>query len=339
MAFIVNTAQDGDDAVLGDGTAGYMSGGKLLTSLRSAIQEGNDLANAGTTSVTITFDMPAIASDRISFTNRLTELGANFTIEGPGASLLAVERDPSTQTRFRVFKVSEGKAVSINNLGIRNGSDSGSGGGIFNAGSLTLDGCAVYNNKSDFMGGGIYSQGNLTIRNSFVYLNDAGLGGGIVIDGGQSSQISASHVISNSAVSSGGGIAIYATGARFSTTEIYGNTADIGGGIYSNKPIEMSGGVIHGNTATAEGGGLYLFTAANEITGLSGIELTDNHTGGKGGGVYIRGGDFRLTQPVSFSGNTADNGGKNDGGAYNKNDAKVTIFNPPANSQAISADE
>ena len=67
----------------------------------------------------------------------------------------------------RVFSVAEGIEVSMVNLRICGGVTTASGGGIRNAGTLKLTGCAVVDNSAA-RGGGIESSGELTLINCTV---------------------------------------------------------------------------------------------------------------------------------------------------------------------------
>ena len=84
----------------------------------------------------------------------------------------------------RVFSVAEGIEVSMVNLRICGGVTTASGGGIRNAGTLKLTGCAVVDNSAA-RGGGIESSGELTLINCTVAGNSAKTtGGGLDISGG-----------------------------------------------------------------------------------------------------------------------------------------------------------
>src|SRR5882724_12484158 len=70
----------------------------------------------------------------------LPALDSNMKILGPGANALTVKRD-SAASAFRIFKVNSGKTVTIDGLTITNGNITGIfgfGGGIYNAGTLTI---------------------------------------------------------------------------------------------------------------------------------------------------------------------------------------------------------
>jgi hypothetical protein len=134
----------------------------------------------------------------INLNNVLPDLAHNISINGPGANLLTV-RGAGSEGRypFRVFTVPAGATVSISGLTITNGYSTG-GGGIANAGTLTLSNSTVTGNAAyyegtfDFPayapGGGIYNGNNsgtavLTIINSTISGNWAGGDGGGIANG------------------------------------------------------------------------------------------------------------------------------------------------------------
>ena len=74
----------------------------------------------------------------------------------------------------RVFSVTQGSAIVLNNMTIRDGLVSGSekGGGILNMGALTLNNVTLRNNSAGyFYGSGIYSNGSLTVMASHILSN------------------------------------------------------------------------------------------------------------------------------------------------------------------------
>src|SRR2546427_514412 len=121
-------------------------------SLRQAIA---DAALGDTINFAVTGTI-ALTTGELLITNDLS-------IAGPGATNLAL----SGQGATRVFEIGSNATVSISGLTIRNGrapTPGGSGGGFYNAGSLTLSACILTGNGG---GGNFYLGG------------DGGSGGGI----------------------------------------------------------------------------------------------------------------------------------------------------------------
>ena len=118
------------------------------------------------------------------------EINENLTIQGPGASLLAI-----LASGTRLFQVDAGANVTLSGLTIKGGTGDaypqdgfntpppydGYGGGILNLGMLTLSGCNVTQNGA-YEGGGICNFGTMTLSGCTVTGNSAQAGGGIFND-------------------------------------------------------------------------------------------------------------------------------------------------------------
>jgi hypothetical protein len=106
-----------------------------------------------------------------------------------------------------------------------------SGGGINNAGNLTIIRCSIEHNAAD-AGGGIASSGNLTIEDSQILGNRASssYGGGILL-GNSSATIRRTDIKANSAVSSGGGISVTNSELQIDDSVISENRAEGSGGL------------------------------------------------------------------------------------------------------------
>ena len=218
-----------------------------------------------------------------------------MTIQGPGANLLTVMRsDVGVIPRFRVFTITAG-TVGISGLTISNGATaSGSaggpgtdGGGISNAGTLTLSAVTITGNAAGSggnggaspggnggFGGGVFNNGTLAINNSTINANNAGTGG----DG-----------VTGGAGGSGGGI--YNTGAgtlTITNSTISGNqtgpggspagaAGGSGGGIATAGTLTLTSSTVTANTATGSGGGL------SRTAGVTTIQ--NSIIGGNTGGV------------------------------------------------------
>jgi CSLREA domain-containing protein len=155
----------------------------------------------------------------------------------------------------RVFDVLAGVHAEIQGLTIRNGLVAGPGGGVRNAGSLTLSRSLVSGNAAT---------------------TAAGFGGGIWSSGGGSElAVAASAVVSNSAIGSGGGLAVGAA-AQVSNTTVAGNNAgDFGGGIYVYANTD---GLFTELTVTADGSGQKgggIFAEGSPFIGVNHPELRD----------------------------------------------------------------
>lgn len=263
-------------------------------SLRQAIAD----ACAGST---ITFDMGMVVSP-ITLTSGELSISQNLTINGPGSSLLTVQRSAAEGTPdFRIFKINPGLTVSISALTMSNGRISGTfpgnyGGAIWNNHStLNINNSIISGNSAVSVsplgfGGGIFNDGadsgsaTLTILNTQITGNSAtGNGGGIFNYGSHGSAtltITGSTIANNSAQSAGGGILSSGQSGsapmQITNSLISGNTAPIGGGINNegtqngSAPLKIANTTISGNNATVIGGGL----VSQGTTNISGAPVT-----------------------------------------------------------------
>ena len=115
-----------------------------------------------------------LTEDTITLDPTLGQLviDSNVRIEGNGATIDAGQAN-------RVLYAAKGVFASINGLIISGGQTEGPGGGIYNAGTLTLHNLTLSNNNAG-QGGGIWNHGTLTLTASTISDNTAsGSGGGI----------------------------------------------------------------------------------------------------------------------------------------------------------------
>jgi hypothetical protein len=127
------------------------------------------LSNAGDRD-TISFGV----TGTINLTSALPTLAHSIEIDGPGADLMTMRRN--TGGMYRIFTVNSGADVSISGVAIANGGSASlgfAGGGIYNAGTLTLVDSNLSGNIVSFegQGGGIYNAGTLTVSNTTLASN------------------------------------------------------------------------------------------------------------------------------------------------------------------------
>jgi uncharacterized repeat protein (TIGR02543 family) len=156
--------------------------------------------------------------------------------------------------------------LTLDNLQITGGTAE-SGGGIDNAGTLTLDNSTVYSNTSDGDGGGVFNGDQMTMVDSTIDYNIAGGSGGGVANAGMMT-IEDSLVYGNETSANGpGGGGIYngidSSNATMliensNITNNYGiGTLTQGGGIYNASSATIEQSTISGNGPTGEGSGFY----------------------------------------------------------------------------------
>ncbi|MBF0186443.1 MAG: efflux RND transporter periplasmic adaptor subunit [Magnetococcales bacterium] len=283
---------------------------------------------------TITFD-GSLSGQTINMTSGQYALTKDLTIDGD----LNDDNTPdiildASASNSRIFNNSA--TVSITGLTLQNADGNiGSGGGIFNSGTLTLSDSALSNITADGTsgdGGGILSYGTLTISNtsftntssldnggairfwasgktltitdSTFTSNSAPRGGAILVTDGNA-YIANSTFTSNSASSVGGAIYSLAGVTTVVGSTFTSNTAVQGGAFYNAATLDIIDSTITGNSTTLTTG-QYLGGGIRQKGGTVRVYTStiDNNTAGLGGGIYVGGGDVELYR-TTISGNTA----------------------------------
>jgi hypothetical protein len=225
-------------------------------------------------------------SGTITLATRELAISKNLTIAGPGAGIMTV----SGNNESRVFDIAATYSVHISGLTIANGMVvDDSGGGIDNAGALTLTDSTLSGNSSDGSGGGIYNSGTLTVTSSTLAHNSAFSGGGIEND--STLVVTDSILSANSVVSSGGGInnntgTVTITGSTLSDNSTP-PSGSFGGGIFNyNGTLTVTNCTISGSSSAA-GGGIdnYQYGVAR----ITSSTFSGNYAGDAGGGIWNEG--------------------------------------------------
>jgi hypothetical protein len=320
------------------------TGTDLSGDLRYCISQ----ANSSPGDDTITFAV----TGTINLTSALPALSTNLAIQGPGPTSLTV-LGPSS---FRIFFVSRGATVGLSGLTIAGGLASGAdGGGIYNAGTLTLSNSILSGNTATLDsshrihgdGGGIFNDGTLTLSNSTLSGNTAQVEGGGIFSNYRTTLALSNSTLSDNTADYGGGIfngfgTLTLSNSTLSGNSVNGSLGD-GGGIdnFLGK-LTLNNSTLSGNTATNRGGGIF---NAGTLT-LNNSTLSGN-TATSGGGIhnqyyYNTYGipDFNYAEVTvsnsTISGNTA-NGSDTAGGISNKNGYVQLLNSTLANNTASSS--
>jgi hypothetical protein len=249
---------------------------------------------------------PALNGQTITLTSGELLLNKNLTITGPGAGLLTISGNQAS----RVFEVAGSATDFISGLTITSGRATPAGGGILNAGTLTLSNATVSGNlvhggggDLDF-GGGIYNSGTLTVQSSTVTGNEARG----VLPG-------------EFGFESGAGGGIYNRGALTVTNStVSANTASGGGGLFNDRgTTTVNHSTLSGNTAYGPGGAISI---AGGTATVNASTLASN-TADDGGGIRIVSGKLTINSSM-LSGNTAS-GSDGTGGAISVDGGTVTV--------------
>jgi len=304
-------------------------------SLRSAIEAADSLGG----NQTIQFDPSVFA---IPQTIPLT-LGAldlkdatgTLTIQGPAGGVAV-----SGSHTSRVFRVEPRTQADLSNLIICDGAPTGNGGGILNAGSLTLQDSTISGDVARYPsgtsinatggtyanvgeGGGIYNKGNLTAVDCTISGNSAAWGGGVYNAFSGKLSLTTCTISSNTAAKANGKIDTYPITvggkgggiwnehtATVTDSTVSGNTAVSGAGVWSqaststSPPMTVNDSIISGNRASQNGGGIYSSCAVT----VTNSTISGNSAGSAGGGVDDFGGVTSL-ENCTLSGNSAKFGG------------------------------
>jgi hypothetical protein len=277
---------------------------------------------------------------QLSWQCRELDLSKNLTIIGPGADKLTVfgtssnrvfTIDPLATATLSDLTIAGGHSQNgINGTSTSSGGPGQPGGGVYNAGTLTLINCVITSNGTgnggngyalDYQtmgggpggpGGGIYNTGTLMLSNSVVANNSTGNGGacgqGITYyapggDGGPGGGIYSTGVLflANSTIRNnytGNGVDDFLRGP--------GSSGGSGGGIWSGGTLVANGCTWNDNNTGYGGNG-----------GRSDMNGAPGGAGGSGGAIW-NAGNSALTN-CSFTRNVTGNGGSGGSGYFGSN--------------------
>lgn len=287
----------GSGAVLATGVAaGVMAAFPQAAGAAPIVVQNTNDSGAGSLREALANANPGDTIDLTGLTGTITlttgqlEIEDAVTIQGPGASALAISGNNASRV-FSMFDDLSGGTVTISGLTITGGNDDHGGGVYFDcdggSGSLVVRDSVVTGNTAENLGGGLYFDecnegGSMSVLNSVVSNNTSTArgAGGIWFDEGDSITIENSTIAGNHALNGGGGgLTVFTPGA-----------------------ITVLNSTVSGNTATGGGGGMYLWSYDGAIL-VANSTITDN-TANIGGGIDVPEGDLSLVQST-VSGNTA----------------------------------
>jgi len=361
-----DTTIDAADAAPGDGLCDDGSGN---CTLRAAIEEANACPGADTiTLIPGTYTLAITGSGEDAAATGDLDITDELTIHGADAASTTIDADGID----RVFQILNSTTATLNDLTLQNGAgpggygrgngggiriESGStlnlnhsvvtlsstpggenGGGIYNSGTLNIDGSTISNNSTLWGGAGIYNTNTLSVTNSTIDGNgctdpgnSACTGSGIDNIGSATADIKTSTIsnqtngraldnsgsgvmtIANSTISSNLNGAIGQSGAQLSITDslINGNTAGGGGAIAAGRgTITITRTTFDGNIASGDGGGIEIpYVSTADVTVIDSI-FRNNEAQSSGGGIKSGTSSRSLIVIGStFTGNTASGSG------------------------------
>ena len=337
VTFIVTTTADTQDVNPGNGLCDD-SGGNC--SVRAAITEVNALAGDDTITIPAGFYTQSIISaDENVNAGGDWDITSNVTINGspdltdpnnPVLVVLQAANAPNTATERVLHVASPAAVVTVNFVVIRFGrKGSGTaanvrGGGLNNAGTLTLANSSVTDNRAP-EGGGIFNSATITLNNTSVQSNTAANGGPAGYGGGMYSltsptsppnstvTINNSFFINNimncqttTCYAMGGGLAINASSpatVSIDKTLFSGNQVNGGGGPGSGVGGGIGGG-LRMETGFGAASTLNITNSTFQFNTGSGLQNSTQ----AGMGVYLWANNASLTatlDKVKFNGNFA----------------------------------
>ena len=230
---------------------------------------------------------------------------------------------PITNATVPVVRVEEGGKLTIRNGSASDrGQITGSWGeqnqpntscGIYNSGTLTLDGIYVYQNRNTSMGAGITNHGVLTMTNTVVEGNRSQQGGGIFNAPGATLSMEGGAITGNIDYQSAGGLYNAGTITKFKNVRLESNT---GRCIFNAGTMSMEGGTVQGGNTNGypnnykNGGGIY--NNDNGTLTISGTTISSNNAP-NGGGIYNEG-HLTISNDARITNNS---NGTDGGGIYN----------------------
>lgn len=271
--FTVNTTSDDADANVDDDACVTVAGGGDC-SLRAAVQQAN--ATDGADEIVLPEGIFSLitpgADEDVAATGDL-DITESVTLRGAGADATIINGGRLD----RVFDINPARVGTVNvemrALTIQDGS-SGLGGGVQNAGALTLNGVAISGNTATADGGGVFSRGALTLTNSLVNGNQSTSDGAGILCGGL---------------------------LTLTNCTISGNTAGgSAGGIDNRGPLNMRFTTVTGNSAVSGGGGLLSRTGVNN-TSVGSTIIADNTPSNCSQVIKTAGNNIESTNTCGFS--------------------------------------
>ena len=164
-----------------------------------------------------------------------------------------------------VVKLSSNSTATLDGFTIQDGNNtqnddnSDDGGGVYNAGNLTLKNVVVRDNKAADDGGGIRNNGTITIIDSTIADNES---------------------VGGSQTSGGGGLINTGESATIINSTFSNNIAKNGGAIRNDTVLNLINSTLSGNTASESGGGLANTinprTSSSATATINNSTITDN---------------------------------------------------------------
>lgn len=254
----------------------------------------------------------------ISLSDNITASSSQTRIQIGSGKKIIIDLNGKTMNRGRTSKDRDGHVIEVfGDLTVR---DTASGG--------KLTGGWANNGGGVNIGDG----GKLTLESGTITGNKGDDGGGVHVKGGGSFTMTGGTIDNNNAADDGGGVYVADDSAVFTMSggTISNNTAsDEGGGILTDYKTTITGGKIEKNKAKY-GGGVYYDD--NRITlSFSGLTVSENTATEQGGAIYLQAGKLNLDN-CTIQKNTSG-----DGTVYVTKDTTLTATNTTFKNNKVTA--
>jgi len=241
-------------------------------------------------------------------------ISSPVSIRGSGSAQTVIERKDTFRHHF-FFVDAEGELM-LSDVTLTGGYENKDCGGAIQVvgGKLTVEHSTFSDNYSTFSGGALCVQGgNVTIRHGLFTGNKNQNGGGAIkIFQSATMSVEKSVFRENKTDAYGGAILNDRSTLLVSESIITLNSARSGGGVSSDATggstsniIDIVDSTISNNTASLDGGGLFLHSGTASITGST---ISSNFAGRDGGGLMTAYGSKSITNST-ISGNLAAGSG------------------------------
>ena len=213
------------------------------------------------------------------------------------------------------------------------------GSGMYNGAMATfaLKSGNIYRNISDGSGGGIFNRGTATMQGGVISGNisggsENGSGGGILNNGVDAVFVIDSGEILNNTAYWGGGVANFGGTVIMNNGIISYNEAGFGGGIQNQwfpgddnsiAYFNLNDGIISFNTANHNGGGIN--NTSNGDFSMQGGTISNNSANGNGGGVQNNG-NFLMRSGTISNNSSESNDWSGGGGVANSGTYAIFII-------------
>ena len=207
-----------------------------------------------------------------------------------------INGNKASNTTESVIIVDAGVTLKLNSCAIITNNRAVNGGAVTLNGTLIMNGGTISGNEAiangvdTGLGGAIYAcEFARFVMNDGVIINNFATSGGAIYLGSGATVSLLGGTVGKSGqgntATNGGALYVHeaAGGINLNGGAISSNTAELGGGIYSERGLVLEGISIKDNFASSYGGGIY---SNKELTIMSGV-IDGNKATLNGGGIYV----------------------------------------------------